>query len=392
MLLIELLKGPLSQVYFSSLILIILLLMLTMTFRLFLSRRKKAYFSLSLSLLVVMTQYTLIIIAEDGQDSTTGLLGYLTLLLKAVSFIFLNLGIYQLYNSSRTRQYLLTYAAVGLALLLSLGHFVFDGFSGDQSQAALLADLGIELYMFLMLFLCYQWISPWIGQWGRYQFSLSFYFIFQLLHVADVFMTGQAYPLMKAAASIFQVLYFITLFLIVFERVVELLQATYAKSITDALTGMYNRRYFMGRLEAYLNHGVMVSVIFTDIDNFKRLNDTQGHDKGDEALKKVALILKESAEEIGISGRLGGEEMVMMISDPEVHVGELAEEVRKRIEREAGVTVSVGFSKARKGIHAEQLVKQADEAMYQAKTTGKNKVCKYTKQKQQQTQLTAGQA
>ncbi|MDF2927658.1 MAG: hypothetical protein K0R57_6572 [Paenibacillaceae bacterium] len=380
--LLELLKGPLSQVYFSSLILVILLLMLIMTSRLFLTRRKKAYFSLSLSLLVVMSQQVLVILSEDGGGSgSSGIIGYLALLLKAVSFILLNLGLYQLYNSSRTRQYVLLYGAIGIAVVLSLARFAFKSFTGNPEQIALLRDLGIELYMFVMLFLCYQWISPWVGQWSRYQLSLSFYFIYQLIHVADVFMTGRSYPLVLAAANLFLVLYFITLFLIVFERVVELLQATYAKSITDALTGMYNRRFFMTRLGAYLNHGVLVSVIFTDIDNFKRLNDTQGHDKGDEALKKVALILREESEEIGISGRLGGEEMVIMVTDPEVHVGELAEAVRKRIESDAGVTVSVGYSKARKGVNADQLVKQADEAMYQAKTTGKNKVCKYTKQK-----------
>lgn len=381
MLLMDLLKGPLSQVFFSSLILIILLLMLTMTSRLFWSRRKKAYFSLSLSLTVVMAQHIMIIVSNGGGSGAPGLVGYLALLLKAVSFIFLNLGIYQLYNSSRTRQYVLTFLAVGLAIALSMTYFAFGGFEGNSGQVALLQTLGIELYMFLVLFLCHQWISPWVGQWGRYQLSLSLYFIYQLIHVADVFLTDNAYPVMNTAANLFQILYYMTLFLIVFERVVELLQATYAKSITDALTGMYNRRFFMSRLDLYLAHDVPVTVIFTDIDNFKKLNDTQGHDKGDEALKKVALILRECAEDIGISGRLGGEEMVVMVTDPQVHAGELAEAIRKRIESEAGVTVSVGYSRAKKGITAEALVKQADEAMYQAKTTGKNKVCKYARAK-----------
>jgi diguanylate cyclase (GGDEF)-like protein len=388
--LIELLKGPLSLVYFSSLILIILLLMLIMTSRLFYSRRKKAYFSLSLSLLVVMAQHILAIISESGGDGAAELTGYLALLLKAVSFIFLNLGIYQMYNSSRTRQYVLTWLAMGVAVLLSMTHFIFQAFDGNPGQVMLLQNLGIELYMFLLLFLCHQWISPWVGQWSRYQLSLSLYFVYQLIHVADVFMVGEAYPLMAAAANLFLVLYYITLFLIVFERVVELLQAIYNKSITDALTGMYNRRFFMNRLELYLAHDVPVTVIFTDIDNFKKLNDTLGHDKGDEALKKVALILREAAEDIGISGRLGGEEMVMMVTDPQVHAGELAEAVRGRIESDAGVTVSVGYSRARKGMTADQLVKQADEAMYQAKTTGKNKVCKYTKQKQSHQESGAG--
>lgn len=382
MLLIDLLKGPYKEVYFSSLILIILLLMLTMTVRLFLSRRKKAYFSLSLSIIVVMAQHVLVVAVNSPGQDEPALIEYAGLLLKAVSFILLNLGIYQMYNASRSRQYVLTGLSIGVAFLLSMTYFAFGSFDGDSSQISLLKNLGVELYMFLILFLCHQWISPWIGQWNRYQLSLTFYFIYQLAHVADVFLLGQTFVLLSSAANLFLVLYYMTMFLIVFERVVELLQATYTKSITDALTGMYNRRYFMNRLELYLAHDVPVTVIFTDIDNFKKLNDTLGHDKGDEALKKVALILRESAEEIGISGRLGGEEMVVMVTDPQAHAGELSEAIRQRIESEAGVTVSVGYSRARKGITAEGLVKQADEAMYQAKTTGKNKVCKYTKQKQ----------
>lgn len=378
----ELLCGPMRPVYFSTIILVILLLMLVMTFRLFVNRRKKAYFSLSLSILVVMAQHILVISAGTDAPGTGNWTGYATILLKAVSFIFLNLGIYQMYNSSRTRQHILTWTAVAIAVLLSLMYFLVDGFEGNPGQVVLLQNLGIELYMFLMLFLCHQWISPWVGQWNRYQLSLSFYFIYQLIHLADVFITGSAYPVLAAAGSTFLVLYYMTLFLIVFERVVELLQAVYTKSITDALTGLYNRLYFMNRLKQYLSHEVPVTVIFTDIDNFKKLNDTQGHDKGDEALKKVASILRECVEEIGVAGRLGGEEMVVLVTDPEVHPGELAELIRKRIEAEAGVTVSVGYSKAKKGISPDALVKQADEAMYQAKTTGKNKVCKYMKQKQ----------
>lgn len=380
MLVIEILKGPYSQVYFSSLILLILLLMLMMTARLFLSRRKKAYFSLSLSITVVMIQHLLAIVAQD-----TGLWGqadYLSLLLKAVAFILLNLGIYQMYNASRSRQYVITFLALGVAVVLSLAYYGFSGLEGDPAQIALWQNLGIELYMFLLLFLSHQWISPWVGQWNRYQISLSLYFIYQLIHVADIFVTNEAYPLLSIAANLFLVLYYITLFLIVFERVVELLQATYTKSITDPLTGLYNRRYFMHRLELYLAHDVPVTVIFTDIDNFKKLNDTLGHDKGDEALRKVALILREATEDIGISGRLGGEEMVVMLTDSQVHGGELAEAIRSRVEAEAGVTVSVGYSRAKKGMKAEALVKQADEAMYEAKTTGKNKVCKYARHKQ----------
>jgi two-component system cell cycle response regulator len=91
-------------------------------------------------------------------------------------------------------------------------------------------------------------------------------------------------------------------------------------------------------------------------------------------LKQVAQIVKEEIEETGICGRYGGEEIVILITDLDVDSGELAERIRVRVEAESIVTVSMGFSRWKKGLTADELIKQADEAMYKAKTSGKNKV------------------
>ena len=77
-------------------------------------------------------------------------------------------------------------------------------------------------------------------------------------------------------------------------------------------------------------------------------------------------------------GRYGGEELVILLTDPDVKPAELAERIRKRIEEETIVTVSMGFSTYKKGLTGDKLIKQADEAMYKAKTTGKNKVVKFS--------------
>lgn len=384
MAILQLIQGPIGRTYFSSMIILILILMTFMSYRLFLSRRKKAYFSLTVSLFIVIIQQFLSIAAEtEGPQAEDGWIGYFAQFLKTVSFLLINIGIYQLYNASRKKHTFILILGITGAVAVSMIRFSVDGwFTGNQEQILLFKHIWMELYLFVLLFFCYQWVAPRVGQWVKFQISLTVYFFYQILHVIDLYVIGRTIPALSAFIDFLFVVYYIVLFLILFERVIELLQVSYTKSITDALTGLYNRRYFMNRLQQYIAHGVSVSVIFGDIDNFKKLNDTQGHEKGDEAIKAVSNIMREEAEDVGICSRLGGEEMVVLVTDPDADVPGLAEAIRSRIEAEAGVTVSVGFSRYRKGVSAELLVKQADEAMYQAKTSGKNRVAKYSRQKQ----------
>jgi diguanylate cyclase (GGDEF)-like protein len=158
---------------------------------------------------------------------------------------------------------------------------------------------------------------------------------------------------------------------------VEIMQAIYNTSITDGLTRLYNRKFFDRRVAQYVQRGYPVSVLFSDIDNFKKLNDTKGHQTGDEILKQVAEILRQESEECGIAGRYGGEEMVVLVTDPAVKMDQFAERIRSRIESETIVTASIGYSRSKGNVTADELVRQADEAMYKAKTSGKNKVVKF---------------
>src|SRR5690606_19314217 len=100
------------------------------------------------------------------------------------------------------------------------------------------------------------------------------------------------------------------------------------------LTGLYNRKFLIKRVSQYTARELPVSILFFDIDNFKKLNDTRGHQAGDDALRRVAHILLEESEQIGIVGRYGGEEMVILVTDPSVKPGNLAEQIRLRIEQE----------------------------------------------------------
>jgi diguanylate cyclase (GGDEF)-like protein len=373
----ELFTGTISHIYSASLNIMILILMFFMSLSLFLNRRKKAYFSLTISLFIVIFQYALMITVE-ASTLHNAISEYLVAFLKVLSFILINMGIYQLYNPSRMKQYLLYYSSVAIAFIVSLLHFSVDHwFKGNASQIVQMQDLGLELYLFILIFFCYFVVAQRIGQTQKYQIGLTLYFFMHASNFINEYFLESRSHVLSSVANFAPVVYYAILFIILFERVVELLQSSYTNSITDGLTGLYNRRYFVNRVNQNVSNGASVAVIFADIDNFKKLNDTKGHQKGDEALRQVALIMKDAAEDIGICARYGGEEIVILVTDPDIIIGELAEEIRKRVEIEADVTISIGYSKLQPGITAEQLIKQADEAMYKAKTTGKNKVVKY---------------
>lgn len=164
------------------------------------------------------------------------------------------------------------------------------------------------------------------------------------------------------------------LHLAVLARLLNLMQAVTYTSTTDGLTGLYNRRHFARLAEAAVREDNAYGAIFLDIDNFKRLNDTQGHEAGDAQLQAAASILLEETASIGFAGRYGGEETAAIVTDPECAAEQLAERIRSRIAEETAVTVSVGVRYYEPGATAGQLIQEADAAMYEAKRAGKNKV------------------
>lgn len=305
----EWLTGSAATLISDTIILVILSLMLVMSVRLWMDRRKKAYRSFSASLTVVMAQYVLQLyfhLAKSSGDSVT----YWTLVLQIISFLLVNMGIYQLYNPTRSRHRLLMTVFVLFTFAVSLLHiYAPKWFQGSETQVRLLQDIGLELYLFVLIFLGFYIISPFIGQTGKYQTAMTVYFTEHIAHVLNRYVFGGGQPFLSLLEHALPIAYYFLLFMILFDRVVEIMQAMYSSSITDGLTRLFNRKYFDRRVSQYVQRGYPVSVLFSDIDNFKKLNDTKGHHIGDEVLKQVADILRQESEECGMAGRYGGEEM-----------------------------------------------------------------------------------
>ncbi|RKN85055.1 sensor domain-containing diguanylate cyclase [Paenibacillus ginsengarvi] len=378
----ELLFGPYARLYGYAGSLVMLTMILVMSVRLFTSRRRKAYLSLTASVLVFLVYYVVMIAGSLFGAQDEARLDLAAQTIHVVAFIMMNRAIYQLYNSTQKRHHLYFYASLLLTLLLALFRiFVPSLFEGAPEQLAELGRIGPDVYLLLLVFICFIFIPAQIGQMRRYQFGLLVFFSIHLSYLINRYMLETPSPVLTFVELYAPLLYYFILFMLFFERIVELMQASMHSAITDGLTGLYNRRYMLSKTNQYIRLGYPVSVLFSDIDNFKKLNDTKGHHAGDEALKAVARIMMEESEEIGFAGRFGGEEMVVLVTDPSIDMGKFSEKVRGRIEAETGVTVSIGYSKTKSredDVSAEQLIAQADQAMYKAKTTGKNKVVKFT--------------
>lgn len=166
----------------------------------------------------------------------------------------------------------------------------------------------------------------------------------------------------------------------------RLYQHMQQQALTDGLTGCFNRRFFEIQLERDLHLATRmrqpVSLILIDIDHFKRVNDTHGHDAGDMALRILASELREEVRGVDTAARYGGEEFAIILpqAGPEGAFA-VAERLRTRIERTevpgvGVITASLGI--ATFPLHASSrdlLVTAADRALYQAKRTGRNRVC-----------------
>ncbi|MCW3793931.1 GGDEF domain-containing protein [Paenibacillus sp. LS1] len=171
----------------------------------------------------------------------------------------------------------------------------------------------------------------------------------------------------------------IALFMTLQDRLVRLLINSYHASLVDHLTGLYNKKEFRKRTAKLIEDAdESVYVIFCDIDNFKTVNSTMGHVKADEILKKVSHIIRDEVIEIGIAARYGGEEIVALLEsdDPNV-VKVISETILKRVSAETEVTLSIGYARGSDDITEEQLIINANQAMFNSKTTGKNRVTSY---------------
>lgn len=164
----------------------------------------------------------------------------------------------------------------------------------------------------------------------------------------------------------------------------------YTRTITDSLTGLFSKRHFLSQISTFFEmakrHDKSLSLMLLDIDHFKKVNDTYGHITGDIVLKSVAAVLKKGTRASDSVYRYGGEEICILMPETTLKEAEtLGERLRKKVEskkingangEEVHVTISAGVAGFLAGmVEFQQLVENADKALYEAKRTGRNKVC-----------------
>lgn len=169
-------------------------------------------------------------------------------------------------------------------------------------------------------------------------------------------------------------------------------QQKLSQAVTDALTGLYNRRYFDTHIGKLLQSAEeahkKLSLIIIDIDHFKDINDNYGHLSGDEVLKQLPEIMKANVRASDLPVRYGGEEFVIVMPRTLLHdAATVAERIRKAVEEysftiPAGegslrCTISVGVSASKAGDSVGSMVERADQALYHVKNTGRNRVAVY---------------
>jgi diguanylate cyclase (GGDEF)-like protein len=157
------------------------------------------------------------------------------------------------------------------------------------------------------------------------------------------------------------------------------------RSLTDPLTELANRRHFVQVLATELarsrRYGAPLTVLLIDIDYFKRVNDRFGHAAGDGALATVANALRSSCRQTDLPARYGGDEFALLLPETTAERGlhfaeRLAAVLRSAPPYELGapaLTLSIGVAEGARGEHADQLLKRADLALYQAKDSGRNR-------------------
>jgi two-component system cell cycle response regulator len=176
------------------------------------------------------------------------------------------------------------------------------------------------------------------------------------------------------------------------ERIINLEQRILKLATTDSLTGVLNRRAFMERMNEEIQRakreGTPISLILMDIDHFKKVNDTYGHQTGDLVLQRVTDQLMDRSRAYDFVGRYGGEEFVIcVLSTEDINPQSIAERMRQNIEAQTIVTdqsnqtlritasFGVGTFRPESDDGLDALIRRTDRALYEAKKSGRNRVC-----------------
>ena len=178
------------------------------------------------------------------------------------------------------------------------------------------------------------------------------------------------------------------------DRLAENYQRSLSLALTDELTGLYNRRYLCAHLDELVGRinrdGTGAVVLLLDIDYFKRVNDTYGHAAGDDVLRELAARATACVRSVDLVARLGGEEFVVVMPEVDLTVAtSVAERLRQTVAakpftirdngKQLHSTLSIGIAAALPGADTRDCwLKRADDALYRAKTAGRNRVVAYS--------------
>jgi diguanylate cyclase (GGDEF)-like protein len=162
---------------------------------------------------------------------------------------------------------------------------------------------------------------------------------------------------------------------------VRAFERSHLQASTDPLTGLVNRRTLETKARELLRQGRQYTVLLGDLDHFKRLNDTHGHDAGDRALRLFGMVVKEAVRESDVAARYGGEEFAIVLPTQGVAAAlAVAQRIRTRLAEALSsgdtpaFTVSMGISASRPGVMFDDVLREADQALYRAKESGRDRV------------------
>jgi len=272
------------QLASSSAVIMTIVLMLIMAIILMLNyRNKNVYILLITGLSLVIVQQLLSLLPISSHSTEAYIVAITSTSLQTMSFILINFVFIKLYTSQAALRTLPFIGLFILTVVLAVGSIFIEPFIAARSSlhsfSFPMLDFFIILLIVIMLVATRQ-----ANMTGKYYASLVFMFAYELALISDTYIFNDSQLWLTICIHFFPVIYYSILFTLLFEWVIERLLSTYQSSIMDGLTGLYVRKYFNKKL----NHMISlhkVSIIFCDIDNFKQLNDTKGHQIADEVLR-----------------------------------------------------------------------------------------------------------